>query len=325
MKSAIGIPDDSVRLAGLNLNHLLYFWAVGRTGSVTKAAAAMRVAQPTISEQVRRLEDRLGAMLFERSRRGVRLSPAGDRVMRYAEEVVGICTELTAAIPLRKYAEPRPLTIGAADAVPKLIVRAVIEHCWRGDPTVRVLCREWRIDHLLAELTLHRLDAVIMDSPVESDHVPRLTSHLAGSSMIGIAAAGPLARRLKAGLPKSLHGAPIGLPAPGSHLRQMLDRWFEQHRIRPKVVLEAEDRSNLHYFAQAGHGAIPFALSTAGVLLPSFGLTSIGRLPGLREEYYIVMVDRPRQHPAAAAMRADLAAGPILPMDRSPSTRARRR
>jgi len=105
----------------------------------------------------------------------------------------------------------------------------------------------------------------------------------------------------------------------------MLDRWFEQHRIRPKVVLEAEDRSNLHYFAQAGHGAIPFALSTAGVLLPSFGLTSIGRLPGLREEYYIVMVDRPRQHPAAAALRADLAAGPILPIDRSPPNRARRR
>jgi LysR family transcriptional activator of nhaA len=325
MNAAIGIPDGSAKLAGLNLNHLLYFWAVGRTGSVTKAARAMRVAQPTISEQVRRLEDRLGAVLLERSRRGVRLTAAGDRVMRYAEEVVGICTELTAAIPLRRYAEPRAFTLGAADAVPKVIVRSVIEHCWRKDPSVRVLCREWRIDHLLAELTLHRLDAVLADAPVEHDQTPRLTSHLAGSSMVGVAATPALARRLRKGFPRSLAGAPIGLPAPGSYLRGILDRWFEQHRIRPRIALEAEDRSNLHYFAQSGHGVIPFAMSTAAVLLPSFGLSQVGRLPGLREEYFIVMVDRPRQHPAASALRADLAAGPILPTDRGTTARSRRR
>ncbi len=50
----------------LNYHHLLYFWTVAREGSVSKASASLRLAQPTISGQVKTLEDTLGEKLFER-------------------------------------------------------------------------------------------------------------------------------------------------------------------------------------------------------------------------------------------------------------------
>ena len=62
----------------LNYHHLLYFWAVARYGSVVRASAELRLAQPTISGQVRRLEEVLGEKLFERVGRLRRTSRAPE-------------------------------------------------------------------------------------------------------------------------------------------------------------------------------------------------------------------------------------------------------
>src|SRR5690242_8841676 len=88
-------------LRQVNLNHLLYFWAVGQTGSVTAAAERLGVSQPGVTSQLRRLENRLGAKLLDRGPRGVTLTKAGQLAMRFAEEVVGVCSELVRSIPLQ--------------------------------------------------------------------------------------------------------------------------------------------------------------------------------------------------------------------------------
>ena len=61
----------------LNYHHLLYFYTVAREGSVTKAAKVLRLAQPTLSAQIRRLEDSLGEKLFTRQNRGLVLTELG--------------------------------------------------------------------------------------------------------------------------------------------------------------------------------------------------------------------------------------------------------
>ena len=62
-------PDAKVRVV-VN-NHLYYFWTVARAGSISRAAGELRVSQPTISEQIRKLEQTLGTRLFERVGRGL--------------------------------------------------------------------------------------------------------------------------------------------------------------------------------------------------------------------------------------------------------------
>jgi DNA-binding transcriptional LysR family regulator len=72
----------------MELRVVRYFLAVVDEGSITQAAAAVRVAQPSLSRQLRQLEDTLGAPLFVRERGRMRLSPAGRRFLPYARDLI---------------------------------------------------------------------------------------------------------------------------------------------------------------------------------------------------------------------------------------------
>ena len=78
----------------LNYHHLLYFWTVVREGGVSRAAEKLRLAQPTVSAQVKLLEDTLGQPLFDRQGRRLVLTDTGRVVYRYADEIFGIGREL---------------------------------------------------------------------------------------------------------------------------------------------------------------------------------------------------------------------------------------
>jgi len=82
----------------LNYHHLLYFWTAAREGGVTRAAKKLRLAQPTVSEQIKRLEQLLGAELFERRGRTLVLSEFGRTVYGYADEIFKSGQELMNAL-----------------------------------------------------------------------------------------------------------------------------------------------------------------------------------------------------------------------------------
>ncbi|MGC4080902.1 MAG: LysR family transcriptional regulator [Vicinamibacterales bacterium] len=103
----------------LNYHHLLYFWTVVREGGVSRAAEKLRLAQPTVSAQVKLLEDTLGQQLFDRQGRRLVLTDTGRLVYRYADEIFGIGRELMEALKGRNPGRPMPLTVGVANAVPK--------------------------------------------------------------------------------------------------------------------------------------------------------------------------------------------------------------
>jgi DNA-binding transcriptional LysR family regulator len=88
----------------LNYHHLLYFWQVAKEGSVSRAAAALHVAQPTVSAQLRSLERALRQRLFDRQGRRLVLTPEGEAVFRYADEIFSLGRELLQTVK----GEPAP-------------------------------------------------------------------------------------------------------------------------------------------------------------------------------------------------------------------------
>src|SRR5258706_317336 len=118
----------------LNYHHLLYFWTVLKEGGVSAAGARLRVAQPTVSGQLRALEQSLGGKLLER--RGRRLLPTelGTLVFRYADEIFSIGSELSDALRGRPTARPQRLSVGVADSMPKLVAWRILEPALRGPP-----------------------------------------------------------------------------------------------------------------------------------------------------------------------------------------------
>ena len=90
----------------MNYHHLLYFWTVVREGSISRAATHLRLAQPTVSAQVRQFEHTLGETLLERRGRQVVVTEVGRLVYRYADEIFGLGRELQELETLSSAAVP---------------------------------------------------------------------------------------------------------------------------------------------------------------------------------------------------------------------------
>ena len=78
----------------LNYHHLRYFWTVVREGSVAAASRRLRVAQPTVSEQLKLLAESIGAPLYVRHGRSLVFTEVGLLVRRYADEIFALGEEL---------------------------------------------------------------------------------------------------------------------------------------------------------------------------------------------------------------------------------------
>ena len=126
----------------LNYHHLLYYWTVVRTGTVAAASAELKLAPPTVSVQIRRLEDQMREQLLRRSGRHVVPTEMGQVVYRYADEIFTLGRELVDTVRGRPTGRPMVVTIGVVDAVPKSIARWLIEPALRLSEPVKIICRE---------------------------------------------------------------------------------------------------------------------------------------------------------------------------------------
>lgn len=310
----------------LNYHHLRYFWAVAREGSVTRAAVKLHISQPTVSAQIRELEEALGERLFTRTGRTLALTDVGRTVFRYADEIFGLGRELLDTVKGRPTGRPARLSVGIANVVPKLVAYRLIEPALHMPERVLLECVEDRPDRLLAELAVHTLDVVLNDSPVGPLVNIRAYSHLLGDCSVTVFGTPALARHAK-GFPRSLDGAPFLLPTQNTALRRALDQWFDEQRIRPHVVGEFEDSALLKVFGQAGRGLFTAPTAIAEEVRRQYGVRSLGTIEPVRERFYAISVERRLKHPAVVAIseaaRQSLFAGagaPAAPRVTRPDT-----
>lgn len=298
-------------LEWLNYHHLRYFWAAAREGGVTLASRRLHVSQPTISAQIKELERALGERLFNREGRSLVLTDVGRAVFRYADEIFGLGRELLDTVKGRPGGRPARLTVGVANVVPKMIAYRLLEPALRLPEPVVVACVEDRPERLLAELAVHALDLVIMDAPVSPTVNVRAYSHALGECGVAIFGRRSLASEHRRGFPGSLDGAPFLLPMQGTSLRRALDQWFATAGIRPRLVGEFEDSALLKVFGQAGRGLFAAPLAIAKDVERQHGVRRVGEVPGLRERFYAISVERRLKHPAVIAI-SDAARGELF-------------
>ena len=286
----------------LNYHHLLYFWTVARAGSLAAASAELRLAQSTVSGQIRSLEQSLGEKLFARSGRRLVLTEMGRVVFRYAEEIFTLGRELRDAVKGRPVGKPLSLVVGVADVVPKLVARRLLEPALKLPEPIRLVCREDKPERLLAQLAVHDLDVVLSDGPVAPSLSVRAFSHLLGECGVMFFARAGLAASRRRKFPMSLDGAPMLLPTENTSLRRSLDQWFNARGIQPRIVGEFEDSALLKVFGQTGLGIFPAPSVIADEVQRQYQVRPVGRVDEVRERFYAISVERKLKHPAVIAI-----------------------
>jgi LysR family transcriptional activator of nhaA len=288
----------------LNYHHLLYFWTVAREGSLRAAAQKLHVSQPSISAQVSALEAALGQPLFRPAGRGRALTEAGQLVLGYADEIFALGDELMNSMAGRGAGRALRLHVGVVDSFPKLVTNRILQPAFALKESVHVLCREGKLEDLLAQLATHRLELVLADEPAAGNLRVRTFSHLLGSSTITLCAAPGLAQALKRGFPRSLHEAPALLPAPNTALRRTLETWFQAVGVQPRVLAEFEDLALMKALAADGKGFIALPTAALKEARTHYGFVPLGLAGKHRCQFHAITAERRITHPLVALLTA---------------------
>lgn len=289
-------------MSNLNFKHLRYFWMVGKTGSIARAAEQMHLTPQSISGQLSEFAETLGVELFRRSGRKLELTDTGRRILSYAETIFNTGDELLDIVRDQSLKTAVAFRVGCADSVSKLIACKLVEPALSLAEPLRLICREGRLASLLADLAVHRLDLIIADRPMPAHLSVKGYNHLLGESGLSVFATSGLAATLTGEFPACLDRAPLLLPGEDFAIHHKLLQWLANQRLRPRIVGEFDDSAMMKAFGQSGAGAFFAPTVIARQVCEQHAVVELGLVPGLVEQVYAITTERRMSHPATLAI-----------------------
>ena len=285
-------------MSELNYKHLRYFWMVAKTGSVSRAAAQMHLTPQSISGQLSVFETRLGAELFQRVGRNLKLTDAGQRILGVAEEIFTLGDHLVETLHSGTPRKTTPLRLGISDSISKSMAYRLIEPALGLGSDIRLVCHEGLLLSLLANLSVHRLDMIIADKPIPSNLNVRGYSHLLGESRISVFGTRQYVKQLKGKFPDLLNNARFLLPGEDVAIRPRLDYWLESQDLHPYIVGEFDDSAMPKVFGKAGAGLFVGPTALADDIREQYKVVEVGCIDSITEQYYAITTERNPTNPA---------------------------
>lgn len=286
----------------LNYHHLQYFWLVAREGGLAQAGKILRLSPPTLSGQIRALEDSIGHRLFKKQGRKLVLTDVGHVAYRYADEIFSLGRELGDVLERRVLPAATTFHVGLSEALPKMVIRHLLAPVLHSRPPARLVCHEGTLEVLMAGLASHSYDLVLADTPLPAGASVRAFNHMLGECGVTFFAAPDEARRLAHGFPESLNQAPLLLPTTGSALRRELEAWFDARGIIPHVVAELEDSALVKAFGAAGEGVFCSPSIVAEEIEALYRVVRIGETRDVVERFYAISPERRIRNPNVASI-----------------------
>jgi len=150
----------------VNLKDLKYVVAVAETGHFGKAAEKCFVSQPTLSGQIRKLEQELGVVIFERTNRSVKITQVGQEILEHARQMLEQADSIKQIAQARKDPMAGPLRLGVIPTLSPYLMPLVLAPLKRSYPALRLVLSEEMTESLLDRLHNHELDAALLATPV---------------------------------------------------------------------------------------------------------------------------------------------------------------
>lgn len=221
----------------LNFNHLYYFYIVAKEGSIKGAAEKLFVSQPTISDQIKLLEEYFETDLFLRQNRSLTLTREGELALKYAQKIFDFGGELTARLRNNIEVPKRSLDIGITHFMSHYFLYDSILPLFEQDD-ISININENQRHLLLADLEEGHIDMVFTDN---KDGI----SSSMNSFRIGVnktfAVAHKNFRKHKKNFPDSLNVIPFFNYTNDSFLKYEIELFFSKNGLSPRIIGEADD------------------------------------------------------------------------------------
>jgi LysR family transcriptional regulator, low CO2-responsive transcriptional regulator len=285
----------------VTFRQLRVFVEVARQGSVMRAAEALHLSPPAVSQQIKEIESQVGQPLFDRANRKMTLSSAGEYFLGYARRLLATLKEADDAMASLRRLESGRLTLGMVSSakyyLPQLLAQYHADH-----PAVEVRLKLGGREQLVAMMEGNEVDLCIMGrAPVD---FPSRAEPFAMHPHVLITAPGHRFARAESVPAAALAREPFIVREPGSGTRTALQEFLDQFRLKPTFVMEMASNEAIKQAVMAGLGVSLLSLHTIGLEWSS-GLIAVPAVEGLplMRRWNIVAKAGRQLSPAAEAFR----------------------
>lgn len=237
----------------MELQQLRYFVAVADAGQFTAAARDLHLAQPSLSRQVRKLEEELGAVLLERRRTGVALTDAGAILLPWAKRMLADLDGARSEVAGLATLERGRLSVGATPSVSTVLLPRVLAAFHTEHPGITLSVIEAGSRDLVERLAAGELDLALVILPVPREELFETTPLIREELVLAVAKDHPLARRKTVKI-LDLRGVPLVMFREGYDLRSATITACEQAGFHPTFAVEGAEMDGVLRMAAAGVG-----------------------------------------------------------------------
>ncbi len=297
----------------LNYHHLYYFYVIAKEGSVSKAAKKLRLAQPTLSAQLKQFESFLDKKLFERENRALKLTEDGHRILGYAKSIADLGQELMDQMGDLAQKDRIRIQIGVSNFIPKAFADLLLAFVLEINPTVQIILTEDHIETLLVQLEDHLLDIVFHDATVSPVIAKSAKQILIADLPIVFCANATIAKKLKK-FPRCLMQAPLILPTIPSQVAMAVREFLLFNKLEPYTLGEIQDIELVRRLVLRGKGIAPLnvlTISQAPAKEKLYILNSPKSSP-LSEKIYAFVRPRKNPHPLVLKILKDFKVHDLL-------------
>lgn len=237
----------------MELHQLRYFVAVVENGTFSRAAERVRVAQPSLSQQIRKLENELGQPLFNRLGRSVELTEGGRQLLTRAREILRHVDDTQRQLQESASGEATTLTFGAVPMIAPYFLPPLMERFHREQPNVTLCLQEELTSRLVQEVVDGQLDFAIVALPIND---PRLREEdlFAEPFFVVLPRDHRLAKRKGAVTFNDLKNEAFILLHDVHRLGDKIMRICRHNEYHPEVLIRTLQLDTMHQFVARGFG-----------------------------------------------------------------------
>jgi DNA-binding transcriptional LysR family regulator len=238
----------------LEFRLLKYIVAVAETSNFTRAAERLFLAQPSLSKQIRDLEEEIKFPIFDRSRDGVRITPAGEMVLAYARETLRAREELVTMARAVHLREVPPLRLGFSSFVNANLLQSFRDKYESMFPSCQIHLAGGDPTHILQRINQRNLDCAILPMPIDND-VYQCQQISQSPLVVCLRNDDPLASQMQLDIQDIVHRIKIFRDPelqPAAHAR--LAEMFKEVGIAMHLACSASTPADIQWMVKAGYG-----------------------------------------------------------------------